>query len=242
MPSQTKAPNWYSSSPYSSPMKWVLSQAVSRQTCCPCVHPVRPTPLHLPTAEGPQRIARQVKCMRVESSHYATVITNCEDSSCCATFGDGTSIIAKPQGTYQVGLSKTRGAKGKWRSVFVTKKAHPSGAVNIPATCMAVALISTDLRTHFSISFHLFTFFSKSITENPCPPCLSVLWYLGIKFILWSVFAGDHLVMGTVSARSTRCCPVPSRSASPPASSYSFSLSYPSHLQSVPTLPRIPKG
>ncbi|ELR56729.1 Sperm-associated antigen 17 [Bos mutus] len=54
------------------------------------------------TAEGPQRIARQVKCMRVESSHYATVITNCEDSSCCATFGDGTSIIAKPQGTYQV--------------------------------------------------------------------------------------------------------------------------------------------
>ncbi|XP_052493109.1 sperm-associated antigen 17 [Budorcas taxicolor] len=54
------------------------------------------------TAEGPQRIARQVKCMRIESSHYATVITNCEDSSCCATFGDGTSIIAKPQGTYQV--------------------------------------------------------------------------------------------------------------------------------------------
>ncbi|XFF76143.1 hypothetical protein AB1E18_002362 [Capra hircus] len=54
------------------------------------------------TAEGPQRIARQVKCMRIESSHYATIITNCEDSSCCATFGDGTSIIAKPQGTYQV--------------------------------------------------------------------------------------------------------------------------------------------
>ncbi|XP_040086870.1 sperm-associated antigen 17 isoform X3 [Oryx dammah] len=54
------------------------------------------------TAEGPQRISRQVKCMRIESSHYATVITNCEDSSCCVTFGDGTSIIAKPQGTYQV--------------------------------------------------------------------------------------------------------------------------------------------
>uniref|UniRef100_A0A8C6DMY7 Sperm associated antigen 17 n=1 Tax=Moschus moschiferus TaxID=68415 RepID=A0A8C6DMY7_MOSMO len=54
------------------------------------------------TAEGPQRITRQVKCMRIESSHYATVITNCEDSSCCATFGDGTSIIAKPQGMYQV--------------------------------------------------------------------------------------------------------------------------------------------
>ncbi|KAB0385214.1 hypothetical protein FD755_000170 [Muntiacus reevesi] len=54
------------------------------------------------TADGPQRITRQVKCMRIESLHYATVITNCEDSSCCATFGDGTSIIAKPQGTYQV--------------------------------------------------------------------------------------------------------------------------------------------
>lgn len=42
--------------------------------------------------------------MWIESTHYATVITNCEDSSCCVTFGDGTSIIAKPQGTYQVGL------------------------------------------------------------------------------------------------------------------------------------------
>ena len=100
------------------------------------------------------------------------------------------------QGTYQVGPSKTRGAKGKCRSVFVTKKAHPSGAANIPTTCMAVALISTDLRAHFSISLHLFTFFSKSVTENQCPPCLSVLWYLGIKVILWSVFAGDHLVVG----------------------------------------------
>ncbi|XP_054421065.1 sperm-associated antigen 17 [Pteronotus mesoamericanus] len=52
--------------------------------------------------EGPRTVTRQVKCMKIESSHYATVITNCEDSSCCATFGDGTSIIAKPQGTYQV--------------------------------------------------------------------------------------------------------------------------------------------
>lgn len=134
--------------------------------------------------------------MRIESSHYATIITNCEDSSCCATFGDGTSIIAKPQGTYQVGPSKMRGAKGKCRSVFVTEKAHLSGAVNIPATCLAVALISTDLRTHFSISLHLFTFFPKSIAENQCPPCLSVLWYLAIKVTLRSVFAGDHLVVG----------------------------------------------
>lgn len=160
------------------------------------MHPVGPAPLHLPTAEGPQRITRQVKCMRIESSHYATVITNCEDSSCCATFGDGTSIIAKPQGTYQVSLSKVSSARGECQSVFLTKKALPPGAVNIPATCMPVALISTDLRTHFSISFHLFTFFSKSIAENQCPPCLSVLWYLGITVILRSVFAGDHLVVG----------------------------------------------
>ncbi|KAF7471949.1 hypothetical protein GHT09_017084 [Marmota monax] len=54
------------------------------------------------TTEEPQTITRQVKCMRIENSYYATVITNCEDSSCCATFGDGTSVIAKPQGTYQV--------------------------------------------------------------------------------------------------------------------------------------------
>ncbi|XP_045059666.2 sperm-associated antigen 17 isoform X2 [Desmodus rotundus] len=59
------------------------------------------TPPHEKT-KGPHTVTRQVKCMRIESSHYATVITNCEDSSCCATFGDGTSIIAKPQGTYQV--------------------------------------------------------------------------------------------------------------------------------------------
>ncbi|XP_045139651.1 sperm-associated antigen 17 [Echinops telfairi] len=59
------------------------------------------------TAEDLQTVTRQVKCMRIENSHYATVITNCEDSSCCATFGDGTSIIAKPQGTYQVLPSST---------------------------------------------------------------------------------------------------------------------------------------
>ncbi|XP_074044657.1 sperm-associated antigen 17 isoform X2 [Macrotis lagotis] len=52
--------------------------------------------------EASWSITRQVKCMRIESPNYASVITNCEDSSCCAIFKDGTSIIAKPQGTYQV--------------------------------------------------------------------------------------------------------------------------------------------
>ncbi|XP_036090922.1 sperm-associated antigen 17 [Rousettus aegyptiacus] len=53
-------------------------------------------------SEDVRTVTRQVKCMRVENAHFATVITNCEDSSCCAMFGDGTSVIAKPQGTYQV--------------------------------------------------------------------------------------------------------------------------------------------
>ncbi|KAG8517644.1 Sperm-associated antigen 17 [Galemys pyrenaicus] len=54
------------------------------------------------TPEARPAAPRRVQCMQIESTHYATVITNCEDSSCCATFGDGTSVIAKPQGTYQV--------------------------------------------------------------------------------------------------------------------------------------------
>ncbi|KAM6473206.1 sperm-associated antigen 17 isoform 1-T1 [Liasis olivaceus] len=54
-------------------------------------------------ADGyPQTITRMVKCTRIENPHFATVITNCEDSTCCAIFADGTSIISKPQGTYQV--------------------------------------------------------------------------------------------------------------------------------------------
>ncbi|XP_019404212.1 PREDICTED: sperm-associated antigen 17 isoform X6 [Crocodylus porosus] len=54
------------------------------------------------TAESTETIKRKVKCTRVENPDFATVITNCEDSTCCTIFGDGTSIIAKPQGTYKV--------------------------------------------------------------------------------------------------------------------------------------------
>ncbi|XP_025946518.1 sperm-associated antigen 17 [Apteryx rowi] len=54
------------------------------------------------TDEPSEAITRKVKCMRVENPEFATVITNCENSTCCTIFGDGTSIIAKPQGTYQV--------------------------------------------------------------------------------------------------------------------------------------------
>ncbi|XP_053144470.1 sperm-associated antigen 17 isoform X2 [Hemicordylus capensis] len=49
-----------------------------------------------------QDIIMKVKCVRVENPDFATVITNCEDSTCCTIFADGTSIISKPQGTYQV--------------------------------------------------------------------------------------------------------------------------------------------
>ncbi|KAG8130183.1 hypothetical protein E2320_016840 [Naja naja] len=49
-----------------------------------------------------QTVTRKVKCMRIENPHFATVLTNSEDSTCCAIFADGTSIISKPQGTYQI--------------------------------------------------------------------------------------------------------------------------------------------
>jgi len=54
--------------------------------------------------EPSQAITRKVKCIQVENPQFATVIINCEDGTCCSIFGDGTSIIAKPQGTYQVGI------------------------------------------------------------------------------------------------------------------------------------------
>ncbi|KAK4832625.1 hypothetical protein QYF61_024606 [Mycteria americana] len=59
------------------------------------------------TDEPSEAITRKVKCIQVENPEFATVITNCEDGTCCTIFGDGTSIIAKPQGTYQVLPIKT---------------------------------------------------------------------------------------------------------------------------------------
>ncbi|XP_042644440.1 sperm-associated antigen 17 isoform X3 [Tyto alba] len=59
------------------------------------------------TDEPLETITRKVKCMQVENPEFATVTTNCEDGTCCTTFGDGTSIIAKPRGTYQVLPIKT---------------------------------------------------------------------------------------------------------------------------------------
>ncbi|OXB76247.1 UNVERIFIED_CONTAM: hypothetical protein H355_014655 [Colinus virginianus] len=59
------------------------------------------------TDEPSETITRKVKCIRVENPKFATVTMNCEDGTCCTVFGDGTSITAKPQGTYQVLPNKT---------------------------------------------------------------------------------------------------------------------------------------
>lgn len=101
-----------------------------------------PYPISLPctllVAEGPATVTRQVKCMRIENSHYATVITNCEDSSCCATFGDGTSIIAKPQGSYQVGRVGTWGLTHG----SVTLLTEYAGTMGISVVTPTVAFVS----------------------------------------------------------------------------------------------------
>ncbi|KAM9388217.1 sperm-associated antigen 17 [Phaethornis superciliosus] len=54
-----------------------------------------------------ESITRRVRYMKVENPDFATVTTNCEDGACFTVFGDGTSITAKPDGTYQVLPSKT---------------------------------------------------------------------------------------------------------------------------------------
>ncbi|XP_015485401.1 sperm-associated antigen 17 isoform X1 [Parus major] len=58
------------------------------------------------TDEPSKATKKKLKGTRVENPEFATVITNCEDGTCCTIFGDGTSILAKPQGTYQVLPSK----------------------------------------------------------------------------------------------------------------------------------------
>ncbi|KAM4904596.1 sperm-associated antigen 17 [Sylvia borin] len=58
------------------------------------------------TDEPSEAITKKLKGIRVENPEFATVITNCRNGTCCTVFGDGTSILAKPQGTYQVLPSK----------------------------------------------------------------------------------------------------------------------------------------
>ncbi|XP_066455325.1 sperm-associated antigen 17 isoform X2 [Eleutherodactylus coqui] len=59
---------------------------------------------HEETGEIPQRVTKKVKFIRVEKTDFVTVILNCEENSYFAVSGDGTEILARPQGSYQVFL------------------------------------------------------------------------------------------------------------------------------------------
>ncbi|XP_067849079.1 sperm-associated antigen 17 isoform X2 [Heptranchias perlo] len=54
------------------------------------------------TEEISHKVTRHIKCIKVECVGFATVLMNWKDCTCCAVFGNGTTIIAKPQGMYQV--------------------------------------------------------------------------------------------------------------------------------------------
>ncbi|KAE8621074.1 hypothetical protein XENTR_v10004672 [Xenopus tropicalis] len=57
---------------------------------------------HMETGEVPPTVIKRVEFVRVESPDFATVILNQEENICCVVFGDGTEVLATPQGTYQV--------------------------------------------------------------------------------------------------------------------------------------------
>ncbi|XP_044129987.1 sperm-associated antigen 17 [Bufo gargarizans] len=57
---------------------------------------------HEETGEIPQSITKKVKFIRVERSDFATAILNCEEMTCYAKCGDGTEVLARPQGSYKV--------------------------------------------------------------------------------------------------------------------------------------------
>ncbi|CAN2387709.1 axonemal central apparatus assembly, partial [Pristimantis euphronides] len=54
------------------------------------------------TGEIPQSVTKKVKFIRVEKTDFVTVILNCEENTCCVVSGDGTEVLARPQGMYQV--------------------------------------------------------------------------------------------------------------------------------------------
>ncbi|XP_048397433.1 sperm-associated antigen 17 isoform X3 [Stegostoma tigrinum] len=49
-----------------------------------------------------RNLTRDVKYIKVECVGFATVVMNWEEYMCCAMFGNGTTIIAKPLGMYQI--------------------------------------------------------------------------------------------------------------------------------------------
>ncbi|XP_071995183.1 sperm-associated antigen 17-like isoform X3 [Engystomops pustulosus] len=57
---------------------------------------------HEETGEIPQNVTKKVKFIRVEKLDFVTLILNCEEKTCCAVCGDGTEVLARPQGSYQI--------------------------------------------------------------------------------------------------------------------------------------------
>ncbi|XP_078415737.1 sperm-associated antigen 17 [Cetorhinus maximus] len=54
------------------------------------------------TEGAPHNVTRHIKFIKVECVGFATVLMNWDDCTCTAVFGNGTTIIAKPQGMYQI--------------------------------------------------------------------------------------------------------------------------------------------
>lgn len=77
--------------------------------------------------------------MRIENPHFATVLTNSEDSTCCAIFADGTSIISKPQGTYQVSW-KLRSVKSF--ELFLSQRSIYLSATNLSKNSLTITIES----------------------------------------------------------------------------------------------------
>ncbi|XP_077155202.1 sperm-associated antigen 17 [Ranitomeya variabilis] len=57
---------------------------------------------HEETGEKPQSVTKKVKFIRIEKSDFVTIVLNCEEKTCRAVSGDGTEVVAGPQGSYQV--------------------------------------------------------------------------------------------------------------------------------------------
>ncbi|KAM9320419.1 sperm-associated antigen 17 [Gastrophryne carolinensis] len=57
---------------------------------------------HQETGEAPESVTRRVKFIRVEHAHFVTITLNCEEHTLYAVSGDGTGILAKPRGEYEV--------------------------------------------------------------------------------------------------------------------------------------------
>ncbi|KAM8977770.1 sperm-associated antigen 17 [Pelodytes ibericus] len=80
------------------------------------------------TGEIPQTVTRRGKFVRVESEDFATIILNCEANVYNAVFGDGTEVLARPQGVYQVypSMSGCLSINQEGSAVYSPQKVSPS--------------------------------------------------------------------------------------------------------------------